>query len=205
MPALLRKSLQWKKVPPAVVHDFWIRFDANNHASARRKAVPAFISGYHRRFPIPVTPSLLGHVRYFRSRENFRRHISMVSWTNRAGQSTKFSSFNFFPMQIVGVDRSHNRLIERVYAAPNVRDILDGSPRDIAKSSRYGKNLLRILKKRGVSLRLLRKVLTVAINEMKETFSKVPYLDFKASNLLILDIDPVSKKPLLVIIDHFPE
>ncbi len=96
----------------------------------------------------------------------------------------------------MGVDRKNCRLIERGYLAPSILDIKTRS------KNRYMGRFMRIMKEKGVDIHELVERIDLAYRELDGMKSGERFWDLHDENVLVLDFDPVTKKPTLVVIDH---
>lgn len=169
--------------------------------SAGLTGKPKKTSRYQSRKFIPVSPNTMGTIRQFETRKELKWHIDLVRKTNQLF-SAKHQLFEFVPTQIFLVDKNEARTVERAFRAPNIRNILFSSPRQFFNSD-FGKSFLRKMEKKGVKLEELRNALKKASDEINTIASQyVRPIDTNKSNILVLDFDPVSKKPLIAIVDH---
>jgi hypothetical protein len=184
-----------KKLSPEQRRQFWGRFGAGEIKENNKRL---FASGW-RRAPVFASPSLMGTVRKFSSREDLLEHIKSVSRMNRFGMQTKFETFEFQPTQILALDRKNLQTLERVYRAPNGRQILEENPEN-GFGSPFGKQFWRKMQQKGVGLEELKKAFN---NAYTEIWTKIyVHFDLQRTNILVLDFDPKTKKPLIAIVDH---
>jgi hypothetical protein len=196
---MLRRPPQ-KKLSSEQRRQFWKKYAVGEIKENKKRQFTRNRS----RMPVYASPTLMGTVRRFRSKKDLLEHIKIVSKINRLGIQTKFETFEFQPTQILAIDRKKLQTVERVYRAPNTRQILEENPEN-GFGSPFGKQFWRRMQQKGVSLEELRKALNDANNEISTKIlhnPQAPSFDFFNQNILLLDFDPETKKPLIAIVDH---
>jgi len=187
-----------KKLSPAQQKAFWENYNAGR---IRENTKRRFMS-VKSRSPVFASAGLMGTIRKFENRQAMLMHIRAVSRMNRIGTGKKFVHFDFQPTQILALDKKNLRTLERVYRAPNIFQVTIGAS-EIAKSP-FGRQFLRRMQEKKVSIEEVQDALLVAKKELFQEFAQKNALDydFAESNILVLDYNPETKKPLIAIIDH---
>jgi hypothetical protein len=132
---MLRK-IGSKKISKPKIKQFWKDFDTGkkDHSQCtfkqdgtkRTKPRPPYfnLSGTWTRKPFVVSPGLLGTVRTFKSRIELINFIKRFNKTNKLANLT-FQNFTFQPTEILAIDRKNLRILEKVYPATTVSNILN--------------------------------------------------------------------------------
>ncbi len=199
-----------KKPTSEQVARFWTDWSEGKRRRTGRKSQKPWFdqSGFRKRVPVKVTPTLLGTVRTFENRKYLRQHLRYVTAVNKFFRKAKFRYFEFQPTQIFSVDRKNLRTLERVYPAPNAFSIKSAGEGSLL----YGKWLSRRLRKKNVPFQAFLGILGEALTEFRRTAfdaasdvaprNRLYGIDVSDSNILVLDYDPVQKKVLLSFVDH---
>jgi len=195
----LRRPPQ-KKLSPAQQKWFWENYDAGKIKEKRERILDKTF-GADSRKPVYASPSMMGTVREFADKEHMAEHIGRVSRINRLGSQTKFKTFEFQPTQILAVDRKNLRTLERVYRAPNAARIL-GSYKWNRFNSPFGRVFLKRMQKKEAGFKGMKMAVQKTLLEIYEKISSKIGFDDSETNILVLDYDPETKKPLIAIVDH---
>ncbi len=158
-----------KKLSPARQKWFWEQYNAGKIREDPKRQ----FTREKTRMPVYAIPSLMGTVRRFSMRKHLLAHIRRASRINRFGTQTKFETFEFQPTQILAIDKKNLRTLERVYRAPNLKQIFYGNPENCFGSP-FGKQFWRKMQEKGVSLVELRVALSDAYYEIKTKSSLTP-------------------------------
>ena len=182
--ALLEKKISRKRLDA-----FWDYFDAGEK---HRKQIA---SGYTRTVSA-VSPSVLGTVRYFSSREAAMEYVKKSSQIVSALNSLRPKRFELLPVQVLDVNGT--KVLERVYAAPSCSDIIDG------RENRYLKGFFDLRK--GIPKQEIADATSIAYEELGELEIELGrrglYFDATSTNILVLDYDRETKKVLFGIVDN---
>ncbi|MDD5147880.1 MAG: hypothetical protein PHH08_00265 [Candidatus ainarchaeum sp.] len=193
-----------KKLSPERQKLFWREYDAGRIKESTKRVLDRTM-GTGSRKPVYASPSMMGTVRNFRTRKDMLRHIQKFARTNKIGTQTKFETFEFQPTQILAVDRKNLRTLERVYRAPSVARILDANAETVfgtLSNSHFGRKFLERMQKKRARLQDMQSAVRRALLEIDEKILPKIGFDPSESNILVLDFDPKTKKPLIAIVDH---
>lgn len=209
-----------KMVSDERLQSFWTDYESGGRRSRKRherkdpfKRKPFFVQegtpqGRHMQEPVRVTPTVLGVVRTFYSAEDVDYFLERVRRTNQLFSHRSVPSVEFQPLLILGVDRNRLRLVERAYRGPTIADVLDSSP---AKhfNSLYGSVFWSKMKKKYAHpermLPTIRHALVLARAEILSAVQRARppfWIDQDYSNFVVLDYNPMAKKPLIAVVDH---
>jgi hypothetical protein len=202
-----------KRVPQAKIKQFWTDFDAGKKehgifvtkkdGSTRIKPRPPYfhVDSPWKRKPVTVTQGVLGTVRTFLSVDNLRMFVNRVNRTNKLAK-TQFQHFILQPTEILAIDRKNLRILERAYPAT----VLDNAInlKSTKEETRYSWILKRKLK--GLPRAKLQKIkiaIETGYKEYRKTLLKENIMtDFESPNILVIDFDLKTMKPILAQIDH---
>lgn len=204
------------KISPRRIAQFWKDYDAGKRRSVNRhlgkeewlrhatkhkcgveRKEPWFQQvGMWKREPVAVTPTVLGTVRNFRKEETLIDFLSRVKACNDRFKSAK--TFDFQPTHVLSVDAEKLRLLEHVFRAPAIHNILE---RD--RNALYQDALYNRLHRKQVDFEEFFEAVRRAHNEILQhvdiqTFHLEPF----GVNLLVLDYNPKTKKPLIAFVDQ---
>lgn len=185
------------KISLAEAKAFWEKLDQMPKKSNR----PSFVK--HKPLkPFSVLGKVVGTVKSFPTIHQLREHLRLVNAINKLGKKTSFESFEFVPLQILGIDRKNCRTLERAFMRPTMANIVyRSSPGLGLKDNLYGETFEKRMKLKGVKLEEVEESLRKAHAEIREKiFSEINF-DFRESNIIVVDYDKQTKKPLLAIID----
>ncbi len=82
-----------------------------------------------------------------------------------------------------------------------MEQILFGEPEKNLESP-FGKMFLKKMRLKGVKITEIKAILRNARSEIRNKIWKNVTFDSNDTNILILDFDPITKKPLIAIVDH---
>ncbi len=211
------------KLSPRQETLFWAEFDAGKRFSQRktRSKKPWFDqTGARNRQPVWVNLHSIGTVRKFSSREKLQEHLDKVKAVNKFGQKIRFQHFDFVPTQIVAVDRKNFRTLERAYKAPSLSDVSEATKDwygstpdgkhfttqhfdDLQKMSLYGPAFIRRMREKKVSLPALHAALSRTSAEIYRKIHKPFQVDTADTNLIVLDYNPKTDRPKIMLVDHW--
>jgi|SRR3989338_7153246 len=188
------------KLPLEKQRSFWRKVDSG---ALRENPKRAF---FHSKpnAPIFVSPHTVGHIRRFNSREDLARFIGKVNSTNKFIFGQEFDFCEFEPTQLLSIDRKNLRMLEVAHIAPNVSQVLhpERPQNDTPYARRFWKKMRQKFdgwKPKDIR-ELLKKKLEYAYFQIERQFQGA--VDVNESNLLVLDFDFETGKPVLAIIDH---
>ena len=159
--------------------------------------------GYKRREPEWYDHHTLGVVRQYDSKGDLDSELQRISRMNQMAKKSPFKHFALYPIEILGVHRATLRLVERVHRAPNVAELVAiESWEELPYRHLYGIEFIRRMRSKGIALHDLQEKVRVAFDELRDFVNekKLP-LDFRATNLLVVDYDVRTQKPVIQIID----
>ncbi|MEK6902872.1 MAG: hypothetical protein AABX02_04790, partial [archaeon] len=157
--------------------------------------------------PLAITPSILGSVKTFERKRDLIKHLTIVRYVNNIGRKVFFPSFEFQPTQLLSVDIPRHRVLVRAYRAPTVFDIVHAlqERRSIQDFSLYGDRFARRMRSKGISDAEILESMYGVEGEVEDYFGGILGNDIDTTNILVLDIDSHSKKPLISFVDNGPK
>jgi len=175
-----------KQPSQARLEAFWKDFEAGKRIGER-------LTPSRGRKVIAVTPTVLGTVRRFKSvaeAENYARKADTFLTTIKRANP---KNFELLPIQFFGIKGKN--LLERVYLAPTVSDFQ-------LKEGRYINWFIERMKNKGISYKEANKASNKACDELGVIVKKHHLnIDTNATNVLVLDYDPKTRKILFGLID----
>lgn len=180
-------------------HEEWA-LHAAKYARTRRKH-PWFMEVKWRREPVAVTPSVLGTVRTFDNQDVMDSFLRRVRSTNSLFRSAR--KFDFQPTYILGIRGLE--LLEQVFRAPNIANLKWRE----TQGGLYLSVLMKKLQRKQVDMNRFATAVEAAMVEAKKLvhdksieLNKGIHGDLQDVNILVLDYNPKTNKPLLAFVDH---
>jgi hypothetical protein len=163
--------------------------------------------GVRVREPAWVTPTLVGTIRTFTTQTRVREFLEYVTIINRFIGKKKSKSYEILKMQVIDANIEKHRILERAYMGPNVQEVTTcASYEKLAKQSLYGKILARKMIQKNVPYEELREWVLAAYRSLHDDILPIYYkllkFDFQEQNVLVVDYNPATNKPLFAIVDH---
>ena len=225
------RILRERPVPEERLKAFWRDYDAGKRRSTTRsrsndpRELPkAWFdqTGERKHEPMAVSlaPPLPGRVRGFYSQSHLAAYLAAAEFCNDVGKTGDLKFAVLQPTHILGVDRPNFRLVERVFHAPTVDNVLSNAGGSLSGVSLYGKPFEDKMKLKGFDLsgrknfEKLRSDVRRAYSELREalvgTFvikhkGDPTVFDFKEHNFLVLDYAPETGKVLLAVVDYLSD
>ncbi len=129
-----------KTVSHRQLRAFWEDYVAGGRV--RKKITP-----YYRRTVVSITPSSIGTVRRFSSREHLIKYKKNTRIIEKAAAEFEPKRFEVQPVQFFG--QKGQSLIERVYTGPNLFEVINL----FKEGNRYFPFLVRRLKRRKIDFK----------------------------------------------------
>ena len=180
---------------------FWEEYEAGRRRASQSEKFKSQ-SRTGRRELLKIDDHNFGVVREFPNFQQMDLYLFKNRRINDVGERIEFEHLHFQLTHIIGIDFKKNRLLEQVYEAPNA-DVLMGSQDKIVERSIFGEAFLKKMKEKGVSLEELREPLSKAYQEIeKKLVYQAASFDFAWTNMIVLDYDKETKKPLIAVTDY---
>lgn len=175
-----------KQVSRERLDAFWKDFEAGKRVTKR-------LTPIYGREVVAVSPAMLGTIRRFESEAAAKEYIKKSSALFNAIKQINPKNFDLQPIQFL--DRKGPNLLERVYLAPNIADLM-------LERGRYFNKFMRRMGSKGVSYLEVKIASHKAFGELDEiTFKRQIQMDFNPANFLVLDYDPKTRKVLFGLVD----
>lgn len=164
-------------------------------------------NGLWKREPVAVTPSILGTVRTFTNLKG-QPHRELVSLfrekIRRSNEVLNYlgTKFEFQPTHILaGRERPNGdiQLLEQAFRGPTLANLMESRH----TGNLYSRALRSRLRRKKVKMKEFMHALRLAEAEIL-TLNRYNQFhdDLHQANILVLDYNPQTKKPLLAVIDH---
>jgi hypothetical protein len=146
-----------------------------------------------------------GVSRVFPSRDKLRLYIQRVNRSNAMGSRALFTHIEFVPTQLLRVNRSTGKVIEKAYPGPSILSILKAQDyADLSRSTLYGRELAQKMIRQRVSFEDFVEATQLAYDDIL-LLSKQAHFDKNGGNALALDYNPTTRKMKVVLVDHLEE
>ncbi len=183
---------------------FWTAYDQGQRRRSEKRSQEkgrsfVFHSRNYRE-PVAVTTTKLGTVREFETPNDMQQFLETVLRLNKTATQQQFQHFEFKPLSILGTDPKRLRLVETAFLGPPMYSVLRYSPAE-RFNALYGGRIARKLKQHDISIEKFRKQLNAAFSELVQLQKKTPF-ELHIGNIVVCDINPHTKKPVLAIVDH---
>jgi len=176
---------------------FWKRFDSGKVKQLEKRAFVKF----KKRAPVFIDYHRLGVIHRFRSAEALEYHIECVRRLNNAASQTRFRTFLFQPTRILSIDETNLRTLEQVHHGPDIYTLTSTNP-NFRQQNVFFRKFALAMKKKGVELSEVQKAAETANHEFLSWRRGEIAFDRAQRNILVLDYNPKTKKPLLAVVAH---